>query len=220
VTGAEFWTELAITVLIDSNLASKLLSAVTKQVFTRVIRSNALFQILPKSELGKALAAAATDVEEIVGRATARSVIKEGLANLPGTASKEALKLYSPTLQVFATQARKLSGLDYSKAAVKVANQARQAKNRPRSNRPLGAPDSAGVAVLHSALEYAAATRLGIRFSHAGIERAVWTTPIFDDLLAILSVVDWDDLTDADERDAFSGGLTLLRSRPHGSSRR
>ena len=207
LTATDFWTEVAITVIIDSNLASKLLSAAAKMIFRPIVRSNALFLALPKSEIGRQLAATAKEFEAVFP-GSGRSVLREGSKKLPGTASTDALKLYHSSLRLFATQASKL---DYAKAAVKVANQVARPKNRPRSIRRLGAPDSAGVAVLHSAMEYAAATRLGIRFTHAELERAAWSATSFDDLAALKLVVDWDDLSDPDEKDAFDAGLTTLR---------
>jgi hypothetical protein len=206
MTATEFWVEVALTVIIESNLASKLLAATTKKIFTPVVRSNALFLLLPKSAQGRELAAAGKVFEEVAG--SGRSVLRDGIAKLPGTASKDSLKLYHAAIQQLVTAS---SQVDLAKTAVKVTNQVARAKNRPRANRPLAASDSAGVAVLHGALEYASATRLGIRFALAGLERAVWTATRFDDLAAVGVVVDWEDLTDPQERETFSQGLAVLR---------
>jgi hypothetical protein len=206
LTATQFWTEVAITIIVDSNLASKLLSAATKAIFKPIVRINALFRVLPKSQLGRELSYAAKLADEV--GMSGRSVIRNGILGLPGTASPDALKLYHSGVQLLVTSGSKL---DIAKAAVKVVNQVARPKNQPRSNRPLGGPDSAGVAVLHSAMEYAAATRLGIRFAHAAIERVVWTTDSYDDLTAIANEVDWGDLTDPKESDAFQAGLTVIR---------
>jgi hypothetical protein len=49
VTASEFWTEVAITLVVESNLAGKLVSLVAKQTLGKLIRLNAVFYALPKS---------------------------------------------------------------------------------------------------------------------------------------------------------------------------
>lgn len=200
VTATEFWTEVAITLVVESNLAGKLVSLVAKQTLGKLIRLNAVFYALPKSASGKALKVYA----DIYGP----GVLKKGLPQIPGMASKDALKLFQPRVRQFATVA---SQFNYTNATVKLLNQLRRPGALPRPDRLLSATDSAGVAVVHAALEYATNMRLCNRFAHAVLEQAVWSVTTIEELVQIGTFLEWAELTDPDDREAFVLGQADIR---------
>ena len=208
VSAADVWVEISIGLLIDSKLISKALSLVARNLFGGVVRSNAVFLALPKSASGKELSKVSKQIASTAPDFIRRGdVLTHGFRSLPGTASKESLRLYHASIQLLVNGG---SELDIAQAAVKAVNT--RAKTAPRSNAPLAATDSAGVAVLSAALDYAAATRLGIRFRAARIEAALRQGATLEELALIAEAVDFDPLEEPGPGSTLALSLSEARA--------
>jgi hypothetical protein len=212
--GWKFWLDIAITLALESNLAGKLVNQLTKALFTPVVRSNALFLLLPKSPAGQDLVkvAKARSIPRRKGaspRYTFDSVLKEGTRKLPGTASKESLKLYGASVQAFVNWT---ADLDLGNAVAQAANKARES-GRPRRNDPLVVTNSAGVNILTQAQDYARASQLGVRIRHARFEAFVRGEAALPDLATIVEGVDWQALPREDSSETLGPSLAELRSK-------
>jgi hypothetical protein len=212
--GWKFWLDIAITLALESNLAGKLVNQLTKALFTPVVRSNALFLLLPKSQAGQDLVKVAK-ARSVPGRKGASprytfdSVLKEGTRKLPGTASKESLKLYGASVRAIVNWT---ADLDFGNAVAQAANKARES-GRPRRNDPLVVTNSPGVSILTQAQDYARASRLAIRIRHARFEAFVRSEAALPDLATIVEGVDWQALPSEDAADTLGPSLAELRSK-------
>jgi hypothetical protein len=208
ISGWEIWTEIAIGFLIDSKLPGKALSALTRKVVGQAVKTNTLFFALPKSEEGRELAFYAKNVF----RDSARSVLRSGLPalKLPGLSDKDGLNLYHAALRLFVSEGSKTYE-DLLNAAVKAANAKRKAP-KPQQNDPIPVSDSAGVAILSAAQDYARASRLGIRVRHAALEAYVRRGAQPTDLALVVETVSWDGLDDAEQKGELQS-LTVARDK-------
>jgi hypothetical protein len=205
VTGWDIFVEIAPILIIESKVPAKLLANLTKRLLGPAVRSNALFLALPKSQAGKELVKAADDLARL-GLIPRGDVAKQ-VAKLAGTASGDSVKLYSAGTHAIINFG---SGTDYAQAVITAGQQGYRRATAP-TNPPLRAADSAGVAVVGAAMNYAAATRLAIRFSHARIEAFCRTEATLTDLAAVGVGMDWDPLEDPNERSPLPGGLAEAR---------
>ena len=196
VSGWEIWTEIAIGFLIDSKLPGKIVSSLTRKIVGKAVKTNTLFFALPKSESGETLAYAAKNLFKGSGR----NVLRHGLPaiKVPGLSDKDALSLYHASIQLFVTEGSKTYE-DILNAAVKAANAKRKAPT-PRQNDPLPVSDSASVAILSAAQDYARASRLGIRIRHAALETYVRRGAQPPDLALVAETVGWDGLDDKEQQ--------------------
>lgn len=212
--GWKFWLDIAITLALESNLAGKIVNRLTKAVFTPVVRSNALFLRLPKSPAGQELVKVAKTRSAprrkgAAPRYTFDSVLKEGTRSLPGTASKESLKLYGASVRAFVNWT---ADLDLGNAIAQAANKVRES-GLPKRNDPLVVTNSAGVNILTQAQDYARASRLGIRIRHARFEAFVRGEAALPDLATIVEGVDWQALPSEDGAETLGPSLAELRSK-------
>lgn len=197
VSGWDFWFEIGVVFLLESNIVGALLKAVGKTVFVPLIRSNAVWSRIPKSQTGRELAGLVRAVSR--GRPTvisgdrwlsAQSVLDEGLLDVPGVLSKDAMRLYHDSIQGVA---RALEPVDVANGIAKAANQARSS-GPPVTPGALASGDTAGVQVIAGVQDYARITRLGIRVREARCIAFARTTASVDDLAVLSSAFRPDNL--------------------------
>lgn len=220
VTGWELWAELGIVFLLESNLAGALIALGARKMFTPLVRSNALFLQLPKSAVGKELVATANNIADKVivsGTAlTRKSVLSRGFAGLPGTASKDSLKLYHASIQRIVKLGSDvpISGGEFLTGVLQAVNKKRELAKGGRP--PVDAvplTDSAGVVVLSAAQDYARNTRLAIQIRHARIESFVRREASIADLAVVIDVLGWEPLGAEGAGSAAELGLVELRNK-------
>jgi hypothetical protein len=207
LTGWEFFGELLLTIILESNVVGKILGKVTRKMFTSVLRTNALFRALPKSPTGKELAFYARFGRSLSTGKTFSSSLRGGFpeVGIPGLASKNPLKLYH-------TSIRRL--VDLGSNDEMLSAMAKAGVQGYRSRKPWEEPtrtsDSATMAVVSAAQDYARATRLGIRVSHSRIESYVRRGIPPAELVPIIDTLSWEPLDDSDVDDEATG-LARLR---------
>jgi hypothetical protein len=194
VTGWEFVGNILLTFALESTIGGKLLAAITKRIFTPVLRQNAVFMAMPdwaKAPDGKALKKEAERLSRMnsatrittfpsgrtgpieTGRssstATIAAVLKKGAGGRPGLSAlgREDVKLYHDSLEAIIRGTPDTA--TNLAAAAKSVREALQGE-RPKPAPYLGASDSTGVSILGAAQSYASLTRLGIQFRHAWLE--------------------------------------------------
>jgi hypothetical protein len=208
VSGWSIWAEVALTFLLESNIPGKVLSELSRRIVGQLVKTNTVFLALPKSISGRELAATA---KALSGGSMSR-VLQQGLPvlKLPGLSSKDALKLYHSSIQLFVTKGSD-GYTEFLNAAIKAANEKRKAP-KPSTADPIPVSDSAAVEVLSAAQDYARASRLGIRFRHAALESYVRRGAEPNSLAIVAEAVGWDPLTDeGKEREMLS--LTAARNK-------
>ncbi len=167
VSGWDFWFEIGVVFLLESNVVGALLKAIGSRIFVPMLRSNAVWSRIPKSATGRELIAAARQmrtwpplIDATTGlRVTPSSVLSQGFRELPGRTSPDALRLYHSAIQQLA---HVMEPVDVANGVAKAVNQARTS-GAPTSPSSVAATDTAGVQVISGVQDYARLTRLGIQ---------------------------------------------------------
>lgn len=165
LSGWDFWVNVGMTFLLESNFIGATLKAVTSAVFKPLVRSNLVWLRIPRSPTGQDLVEVAKSaqarllIEPGRGRLSYDSVLLRGAGALPGRASGDSLRLYHSAIQELV---RVTEPLDVVNGLAQAANQARSS-SKPQHNDPLAVIDSPGVTVVAAAQSYARATTLGIQ---------------------------------------------------------
>jgi hypothetical protein len=203
VTGWEFFGDLLLTLILESNVIGMALKGITKTIFKSVLRTNAVFRALPKSPRGhdlllRARAGARAWAHQYQATPAESHAFQRDVIKLGGLSSENPLPLYHRSIREL---------VEFGSDEGVISAGAKTVVQFARSPKPWAEParvtDSATVAVVSFAQDYARATRLGIRITHATIEsyirRGAFT---LDQLVTLVEAVGWEPLTDAhfDER--------------------
>jgi hypothetical protein len=188
-TGWQIFFSVGLTFVLESTIAGRLLSAVSKSIFGAVLNHQKVFMALPSAFLsvdGKTLTK------------TARALKTDGrsfrlvLHQVSASWSRGDIKLYHDWLEALARGSDAV-GTNMTAAAKAGREFLEQDRRAPPPS--VGAQDSVGVGVLAAAQHYASVTRLGIQVRYAAFERLVRRNICTDDELAYLAdLVSWEDL--------------------------
>ena len=244
VTGWEFFGNVLLTFFLESTLPGKLLAGASKAIFTRILRQNAVFRLLPRSPYGDELLKDAQRLARLrrqtvgpakiipgTGGVPSRIVIAEPTPGFERKQISEILKMGArgPGLDALGRENVALyhwslealiRGSDRTQqnltAAAHATREAIQ-RERPRAGPNLEASDSAGVAIVGAAQQYAALTRLGIQATHARFEQMVRGGEFLpEDLPLVAKSFDWDPFEFEIDGQRISGNLAEIRARYRG----
>lgn len=237
VSGWEFFGNILLTFTLESTLGGKLLAAVTKRIFTPILRQNFVFMALPKSPYGVELKRQAQRLARMnapppvrvsggpgrpsvpilrTGReseaVTISTVLQKG-AGGPGLEAlgRENVQIYNASLEAI-VQGTERAQVNLA-AAAKATREAIQ-RPGPAPALSLGATDSSGVTILAAAQHYASLTRLGVQVRHARFERLVRGQALLPADLAVLAdIFEWEDLELDISGQRISCNLSDIRAR-------
>lgn len=215
-SGWTMWAGLAMTFLIDSNIATKMLKTVARVVYTSLTRANAVWLLTPKAPTGRQLAAIARrplkgpPIEPLSVRLLGKNVLDQDAGGLTDPVTKDSIRVYH---SVIAELAHHTSGLDFTKGTVKtVREMAQQAGGSEPKVVSVGLPPSylsVGVEMLSSAQDYARATILGIDIRAARIDTLLRTQVSARDIAVICEAFEQPDMRTA----AADPNVTLVAIR-------
>lgn len=201
----QFFFDILLIGALESTVAGKVITKLTKLIFTPILRQNIIFMALPKSVDGVTLKKQAERLarmnapdrgsfSKIRNNILQKGAGGPGLEALgrKGKEKEEIIKLYHASLEALiqGTEAAQTNLV----AAAKAINEGRT-KTQPIPAPSLGATDSAGVTILAAAQHYASLTRLGIQVRHARFEALVRGQKVMPaDLASIIDAFGWEEI--------------------------